>query len=217
VFFVPSVVKQLARLDRALRILARLRFLAAHEAANVVFVAEEDEQRDGSCEGQIGTAARVEQPEQGGEAGHCRERGKGRNAKPGKQRDPHSHADQCRQRRESQAGAERMATPLPPRPLRNIEKTWPSTATSPAAAGSHARSNTRAASTTGSAPLPASTKSTKAAHRRPSARPTLVVPMLPLPTLRRSTPLPRATTTPVGNEPSRKVPARKRLAWALTR
>ena len=56
---------------------------------------------------------------------------------------------------------------------------------------------------TGRNPLSASPISTAIAKPRPSARATLVAPMLPLPTLRRSTPRARATMSPVGIDPTR--------------
>ena len=66
---------------------------------------------------------------------------------------------------------------------------WPTIADRPASAIGAAGSPSRRPSQTGTKPLAASPSSTAIAHPLPRARATLVAPMLPLPTARRSTPL----------------------------
>ena len=57
------------------------------------------------------------------------------------------------------------------------------------------------ASSTGAAPLTASSRYTNTPHFHPSARETLVAPMFPLPTVRKFTPFMRATIGPNGMLP----------------
>ena len=59
------------------------------------------------------------------------------------------------------------------------------------------------AASTGNAPLEKSSTNTSTPKRRPSTRPTLVAPMLPLPWRRMSTPRKRATSQPNGTPPIR--------------
>ena len=79
----------------------------------------------------------------------------------------------------------------------------PTIAAPPARAIAGAGKPRRRPSHTGTKPLAASATQHRDAQPLPSARATLVAPMLPLPTWRRSIPLARASNTPNGIEPAR--------------
>ncbi len=101
-----------------------------------------------------------------------------------------------------------VPTPVPtPRPERKPAKMLqiaPATAAPPHSTSTSGSPVTTRASSTGSAPLSRSPRTTTAAHFRPSARSALVPPVRPEPTERRSGPPTRwATSDPTGIDPAR--------------
>ena len=95
-----------------------------------------------------------------------------------------------------------VATALPPRNRRNTGNVCPTTAAAPASASAPTPPSCAAIST---AAVPFSTSSmiTGTPTAGPSTRTALVPPVLPLPSLRRSTPRSRPAQYPKGQEPSR--------------
>jgi len=162
-------------------------FFAAQKAANVVSGgAGKLEARPAACEGQVCEAASWNSQRKVGKLATAAQRANGRDPKSGEQRDPDSHADQCGQSARARPAPSEVATPLPAAPFRNIEKTCPSTANQPRSRWQPGARRVGCEYNRKGA-LPASTRAPGRPNPTEGAA-DMVVPMLPLPTLRRSTP-----------------------------
>ena len=107
-----------------------------------------------------------------------------------------------------------VATPFPPRNFANGEKMCPEIAARATAACTAGARPNRRATMTGKAPFAASSRSVTTPSRMPTARATLVAPMLPLPAARTSTPAQRPSHRPLGIDPRPKAARTARAEYA---